>query len=173
MMIGNRNKNRKIVEVLFKKHYNELCTSVYNIVQDHKDAEDIVQQFFVDFIIKKSYKKVETSMEGYLFQSVRYTALKFLKQKIKTQHLHIDDFREILHYSENENENNQILKQLENALNSLPPRCKEVFVMIHIQDLSYLETSKVLGISVNTVKTQLKRGLRLIREKVSYPLSLG
>ncbi|WP_167610198.1 RNA polymerase sigma factor [Maribellus sediminis] len=171
MGIGGKYKTRKIVEELFKQHYAELCSHVYSIVKNDNDAEDIVQQFFVDFIVNKRYKKVESSMEGYLFQSVRYAALKFLKHQIKNQHLQISDFSDVFLQEEHKKENSQITQQLDTALNSLPPRCKEVFVMVHVQNLSYIETSKVLGVSINTVKTQLKRGLNLLRERISYPLN--
>ncbi|MFV0589799.1 MAG: RNA polymerase sigma factor [Draconibacterium sp.] len=168
--MGRDYKRREVVEVLFKKHYSELCQSVYVILKNDDDAEDVVQQFFVDFILNKRYKKVETSMEGYLFQSVRYAALKLLKQKIKNQHLQIDDFKNIIQDHNANTKHSGVAKELNSALNSLPPKCKEVLVMVHMQNLTYLETSKVLGVSINTVKTQLKRGMSLLREKVSYPL---
>ncbi len=169
MRIGGKHKNKRIVEVLFKQHYGELCNYAYAIVKDDSEAEDIVQQFFVDFIVYKRYKKVESSMEAYLFCSVKFAALKFLKQKIRKQHVLIDDYTNSLPADENKPGTINYKKALNQALNNLPPRCKEVFVMVHLQHLSYSEASDVLGVSINTVKTQLKRAISIIRGQVPYP----
>ena len=52
---------------------------------------------------------------------------------------------------------------LERAINSLPGRCREIFVKCKIEGMSYKEVSDTLGISVNTVEGQMSIALRKLR----------
>ena len=54
--------------------------------------------------------------------------------------------------------------RLKNALDDLPPQSRKIFMMNRFDQLSYSEIAKELNISVNTVKTQMKRATKKLRE---------
>ncbi len=56
---------------------------------------------------------------------------------------------------------------LRDALRRLPARVRAAVVLHYMADLSVTETAAALGVSENTVKTQLKTGLRKLRESMS------
>ncbi len=56
------------------------------------------------------------------------------------------------------------IAMLESALRTLPPRCRKVMVLRTFEGLSYKEIAERMGISVNTVETQLARGLNRCRK---------
>lgn len=52
------------------------------------------------------------------------------------------------------------------AINALPPKCRQIFVMRKIDGMSHSQISDVLGVSVKTVENHLARGMRLCREHI-------
>jgi RNA polymerase sigma-70 factor (ECF subfamily) len=49
------------------------------------------------------------------------------------------------------------------AIDSLPPKCREVFLLSRISDMSYKEIAAALGISQKTVENQLGKALKILR----------
>jgi RNA polymerase sigma-70 factor (ECF subfamily) len=60
------------------------------------------------------------------------------------------------------------LEQVQRAVDSLPPKCRRVFVLRKFKDHSYAEISALEGISVKTVENQISRALKLIRERIKH-----
>jgi RNA polymerase sigma factor (sigma-70 family) len=58
--------------------------------------------------------------------------------------------------------------EVRDALRRLPPRIRSAVVLHHMTGLSVAESAEALGVSENTVKTQLKRGLALLREDLGH-----
>ena len=62
------------------------------------------------------------------------------------------------------------LSQVYQAVDSLPPKCRRVFVLRKFKDLSYKEIAGIEGISVKTVENQVSRALKLIRQRINRDL---
>jgi RNA polymerase sigma-70 factor (ECF subfamily) len=60
----------------------------------------------------------------------------------------------------------EMLKTLVEAIESLRPRARDVFVLREMEQLSTIETAKALGISINSVKTRLRRARRELRDRL-------
>jgi len=58
--------------------------------------------------------------------------------------------------------------EVRDALRRLPPRIRSAVVLHHMTGLSVSDCAEALGVSENTVKTQLKRGLALLREDLGH-----
>lgn len=69
-------------------------------------------------------------------------------------------------------EQSEISDAVNNAVNSLPEKCREIFLMNRTDGLTYSEIAEVLNVSINTVKTQMGRALKSIRKNLSGFLSL-
>ena len=69
-----------------------------------------------------------------------------------------------------ENVNDEDLEELKRLLtktvDELPDRCKKIFVMTTLEKKKYTEVADLLGISVNTVKVQVSKAYRILREKI-------
>src|SRR5699024_1624950 len=72
----------------------------------------------------------------------------------------------------NDDEVENLKKDLEKAFAALPPRCKEIFLLSRDNGLTYKEISEVLGISIKTVETQMGRALKKLRKSLAKYLSL-
>jgi RNA polymerase sigma-70 factor (ECF subfamily) len=62
--------------------------------------------------------------------------------------------------------------EIEEAINDLPEKCREVFYLCRFENMSYEEISAKLNISVNTVRTQMSRALVKLRESLKDYLPL-
>ena len=61
---------------------------------------------------------------------------------------------------------------LNNAINRLPERCREIFIMSRLQNLRYKEIAEKLNVSPNTVENQIVIALRKLKEDLKdyFPL---
>jgi RNA polymerase sigma factor (sigma-70 family) len=69
--------------------------------------------------------------------------------------------------SERALEGRQELRLLQTALDDLPPRCRQVVMMRRIEGLSQKEVAERLGISIDTVQTQIAKAMRLLTQAMA------
>ena len=60
--------------------------------------------------------------------------------------------------------NEELVHKINEAINSLPAQCQQIIRMSIMDGKKYTEISEELGISINTIKTQISRGYRKLRE---------
>jgi RNA polymerase sigma-70 factor (family 1) len=162
-------------EILFNYYYPRLCTYAAIFVKYPDVAEEIVQETFIRIWEKRTMISIRTTFKAYLYRSVHNNCINYLKVK---KYLSDKDetFRnEVLKQSELNTRNldagiidkivsEEFETEFRKALKSLPVQCLEVFMMCRDEKLSYSETAEKMGISVNTVKTQMKRALSKLKD---------
>lgn len=158
------------IEQLFKLHYASMCKTVYKIVKDEAIAEDIVQDVFFNFWKKKDTLNITTSVAAYLKRSAANAGIDYLRKKRPTSDnaLDIDEpiYQHLAVDSSESDENirtEELSNRIEAALELLPPRCKEVFMLNRFEDMSYKEVAETLNISVKTVENQMGKALKILR----------
>nr|WP_292964436.1 RNA polymerase sigma-70 factor [Muricauda sp. UBA7809] len=161
------------VEELFKKNYALLCLVSFSIVKDKDVAKDIVQDFFVSFWSKKDTLSISTSFESYAKKSVKNLSLQYLKKKKKETPLNEIILTEVQNVElslKKPKENKKLIK----IIDQLPEKRKEIFLSVVVYGKSYAEIAETNGISINTVKTQMKRAYAFLRsyQKEDYILYL-
>ena len=169
-MSDSKNVELEDIEQLFKLHYISMCQTVYRIVRDEAIAEDIVQDVFFNFWKKREQLNITTSLAAYLKRSATNAAIDYLRKKRPTsqnsfdidepiyQHLAIDS-----NQSDDNIRTEELSNHIEAALELLPPRCKEVFMLNRFEELSYQEVADTLGISIKTVENQIGKALKIMR----------
>lgn len=156
--------------ILFNQYYQGLCTYAGVFVKYQDVAEDIVQDTFIRIWERRSFIAIKTTFKAYIYKSVHNNCINYIKNErylsIKSESLRM----ELTKYAELNTINldtkiidniisKEFTTQFNKALESLPPQCREVFHLCRNEKLSYSETAQKLGISVNTVKTQMKIAL--------------
>ncbi len=158
------------IEQLFKLHYTTMCKTVYRMVKDEAIAEDIVQDVFFNFWKKREQLNITTSLAAYLKRSATNAGIDYLRKKRPTsdnsfdidepiyQHLAVDS-----NQSDDTIRTEELSNHIESALELLPPRCKEVFILNRFEEMSYQEVADTLGISIKTVENQIGKALKIMR----------
>jgi RNA polymerase sigma-70 factor (ECF subfamily) len=166
-----RNKDRAAFALVFNANYGVLISYAMRFVDDKEDAEEIVQDVFVKFWDKCQDLTPDSSVKSYLYRSVHNTCLNQLKHaKVK------DAYRQhVMHFLERTAEMtvehqdpDKLRGEIMNAIDSLPPRCSEIFKLSRLEGLKYQEIADHLEISVKTVEVQMGKALRVLREKLVH-----
>jgi RNA polymerase sigma-70 factor (ECF subfamily) len=141
---------------------------VYRIIPVKETCEDIAQAIFLELWKKRNALDIRTSVGAYLHKMALSRALNYLRDHKKHSH-DPDDRLTSVPAEDNplvritDEELNSVIGQ---AIDSLPPRCREVFMLSRFEGMSYQEISLALDISPKTVENQISKALMLLREAV-------
>lgn len=152
--------------LLFDTYHMPLCIYAVQLTDSFALAEDIVQEFFIYFWEKKSYKNITTNLRNYLYLSIRNATLLHLKKNklISMEELSDNEFNVTDDFYE-EDELHELEKQLMEQLQALPPQELAVVKAVVLENKKYKEAAEELNISVNTLKTHLSRAMKELRKR--------
>ncbi|MFA5818438.1 MAG: RNA polymerase sigma-70 factor [Bacteroidales bacterium] len=170
-----KNNDERFLELLFKLYYSKLCVYATTFIKIPDLAEEIVQETFIKFWENRASIKIDISFKAYIFKSVHNNCINYLKKSDLIRRQSKQMFDEIMYHNELALQNfsseiieslvsDELESRLNNALDDLPPQSRKIFIMNRFDQLTYNEIAKELKISVNTVKTQMKRALKKLRE---------
>lgn len=164
--------NQNAFEVVFKEHYEMLCRFAFTYIRDADDAEEIVQNNFVKIWEKREQLNIKTSIKSYLFSAIKNACLNKIKhEKVKAEYA--VEYKHTTSQIEDEvEEKSSVAEKIEIALNKLPERCREVFVLSRYEGLKYQEIADSLEISVKTVENQMSKALKILRVELKALISL-
>lgn len=156
--------------MLFDTYYNMLCLYSLEMTDDFHASEDIVQTFFVRFWEERLEKKVRTNLSGYMFASVRNNSLMYLRQHDGLDFLKIETEESIgnsyMHLLAEDGDDESLVRreqQLHASLQNLSESEREALTLTVCDDMTYSQASDDMGISINTLKTHLKRAMKKLR----------
>ncbi len=161
-------------EDMFHEWYNPLCRYAYSILQDVSEAEDVVQHTFYKLWDQHKEIEIRTSINSYLYRMVHNACLNRVKH-LKVRKEHIAEYATEKESAEHNTDltlmRSELQKRIDSAIENLPPRCREVFKLSRFEQRSHAEISDQLGITVNTVETQIVKALRSLRLSLKDYLS--
>lgn len=128
------------------------------------DVDDIVQESFMR-VLKARERSELKSPKAFFFATARNLALDVVRRSkiVQFNSLTENDLSDVLDDSDSapeEIERSQELELLTKAIQSLPSKCRRIFTLRKVYCMSQPDIAEKLGISVNTVATQLKIGVR-------------
>lgn len=152
-------------DALFLKYYKLLCINAYWFLRDEEEAQDLVQAFFIDIWEKKLYLQLSGDVKGYLHMAIKNRCLNLLKKQ-QTLAVKQEAYSQAQDISGEapEEAGPDYYNQLRSTLNDMAGQKKMAVQMIYIQGKRYKEAADEMGISVNSFKTHLKRGLKILRQ---------
>ncbi len=151
------------IEDLFRLNYRPLCMYAMHYVSNADLAEDVVQESFAALWEKMENGADVANRRAYLYMSVRNRCLDHLRRKgIPTESLKPYDTYGIIDDDDAE-DRSFIEAKLWTAIDSLPEKCREVFLMSKRDGLKYEEIAEELGLSVNTVRNQISKALNVLK----------
>ena len=149
------------IEHLFKEHYRVYCLLSYSYVSQWDIAEDIVQDVFIKVLTKRKSTKI-LNINAYIYKSIKNSSLKYIERTVKLES--IDKKSWDIPYPDGvPMEDNNMTAILSESIKNLPIGCKNVFELCALDGHKYNSAANHLGISVNTVKTQMKKAYKILR----------
>jgi len=164
---GRTNVNESS-EDLFKQFfhtcYEGLHRYAFTILQSNDEAEDVVQAVFIKLWEKRNTINILQSGRSYLYTSVHNNCLNIIRNK-KVKDRYVDHYAKtgtgVEHSSSVESK--EINARIMKAVDSLPEKCRVVFVKSRFEGKKYAEIAAELDIAEKTVEMQIGKALKILR----------
>ena len=154
---------------MFEALYPSLCSVVARRVGSRAIAEELVQDVFLRVWERRESLDSQQSITGYLYRAARNQASNHLKHRglaDRSRHAIVLSLRPAETATDEEARFNEIAGVAQEAIDELPTRCREIFLLSRHAELSYAEIARLLGLSVKTVETQMGRALKTLRARL-------
>ncbi len=156
--------DKNALVLLYHRYWQRLFLAAHNVLKDKAACEDIVQEAFLQLWQRRETLQVHTSLEAYLFSTIRYSVFHYIKKERAragvfeqlTSRLYNATPEEIV------TEKN-IRVRVADVVEALPDKCREVYRLSREEQLSHREIADRLNISTKTVENQLTIALKKIR----------
>jgi len=161
--------NELAFDILYKRYVIQLVGLITQKTDSEENAKELSQEVFLAVYLKKDNLQEIQNFKAYLFGIAKnklfnYYRHQLVEQKYRQDLLNrveptIDDVKEIL-------ENKQLQQIIDQQVEQLPPKCREVFKLSRQENLSYKAIAERLKISENTVDQHIQKALRAIRSAI-------
>lgn len=156
---------------IFERFYGVLYLHALKILRDEDEAKDIVQELFEMLWRKKESLILNSSLSAYLYAATRNMILNLIEhRKVKGRYLdslgqYLDQDTCLPDALVREKELKHIIEQ---EIEALPVKMGEIFKLSRTEHLSHKEIASQLELSELTVKTQVKRALKILKPKFGF-----
>ena len=164
-----RNGDRHAFKLLFTKYFVKLCCLADNITKSEALAKEAVQQVYVNLWERRQKLYVETSLVAYLARSAKNNALNLVKRDKTRQGYEQAYALDRLAAEEDagwHQEQPQMAALVNEGINQLPPKCREIYVLCKKDGLTYDEIADYLNVSPKTVENQMGIAMKKLREYI-------
>lgn len=167
-----KNSNQGVFEMVFKYYYSGLVIYADQIIKNIPISEDIVQSVFLKLWETRESLDIR-SFRSYFIQCVKNKCIDHLRScavKNKfSQELMDDSQVEMQEDLWTLMELDELINQ---AIDKLPPRCREIFLMSRTENLKIVEIAEKLRLSARTVETQISKALKVLRTELAEYIAL-
>lgn len=175
--------NSSVFSDIYISYHARLVRFAKEYVIINEDAENIIQDVFLKLWERQDTLYLIENMNAYLFKLVKNRCMDHLKNKLSSEKYNksvqnsfememilkiqaLDKFNDIFFAEKN------IEEAVKDAINSLPKKCRKIFLLSRNEGLKYREISENLNISVNTVENQMSIALKKLRIKLKDYISV-
>ena len=155
--------NQRVFQSVVYKYSDLLLVFSIGFVRKREIAEEIVSDAFVALWNHRSKISEIRDLKSYLYILVRNGSISYLRKASGRKEITLDNLNEFYTLSltgpETDDITEDILEQINKAIDQLPPKCKMVFTLAKIQGMKYKEISDVLDISVKTINNHIANAL--------------
>lgn len=160
------NGRKESFELLYNKYKKRIEYFVSNIVKDYQIAEDIMQETFI--YVMQNKMKENVSFKYYIYMVAKSRAINHVniekrRTEIKEEYLYNlteDVEKDVLEFITEEETKKEIIE----AIELLDEKYKNAIYLVKIEELSYEETSPILGQTLQNTKNLIHRGKKELRK---------
>jgi RNA polymerase sigma-70 factor (ECF subfamily) len=161
--------------LIYNRYWDKLYAVAYNRLADEHEAEEAVQNIFLDLWKRKETLELTHRLATYLSVAIKYHVFTRLAQlrreKLRTEQLKIGAVEGVETTAEWLSER-ELKKRLGECVNNLPEKCRIVFLLSREQHLSNKQIGEELGISEKTVEGHITKALTTLKGSLSLSLPM-
>ena len=148
---------RQPVQELMERYQKNLYAAAFNICKNQMDAEDVVQETFVQYYTTKKEFENEQHIRAWLLRVVINKARNINRTFWKKNKCSLEDYMETLSFPDSQS------RDLFEEVMKLPDKYRIVIHLFYYEDYSVREIADILKLSESNVKTRLSRGRSLLK----------
>ncbi|MEN8230178.1 MAG: RNA polymerase sigma-70 factor [Bacteroidota bacterium] len=164
-----KNSHIEAFDLLYKKYSHPLYSFSQSMLKTHEDAEGVVQEVFIRVWNKRGELQEQKSFKSFLFSLAYNVIIDHFRKRARDQkyeHFVLHQAQQNYPDPSDTVEYKQLELQVENAINELPEKRKQIYHMSRTEGLSYKEIAQRQQIAVKTVENHINLALRHIRSRL-------
>lgn len=162
---------------LYNRYWEKLYNYAYHRVRSKDAAFEMVQDIFVALWSRREVIELHNSLSGYLFASVRFQIINFIRNSKQRGDYHQDYIRFAASSFDNSNEEYIMMRDLQASLerniDALPERCREITRLSMLHNWSPDKIATKLQISHRTVENQLTLARKQLKSSLGEYVMVG
>ncbi|SMG44830.1 RNA polymerase sigma-70 factor, ECF subfamily [Sphingobacterium psychroaquaticum] len=164
-----RNGDHDALERIYKRYHHVLYSHAYRRLPDREEVRDILHEIFINLWQNRDTFFITSSLSAYLYAAVRSRVLNVVRnQKVRDSYAQslqafMDEGVEV---TETKFREKELIRLVEQEVRALPTQMRIIFEMSRFQERSHKEVAEELNISPQTVRTQVRNALRILRVKL-------
>ena len=162
---GIKNGDVNAFQQLFEEYYERLCLFANRFIDHLPASEEIVADTYANLWEKRESLLISISLRAYLYRAVRNRCLNHLKHQ-RIERAYIDYLRHnqlMVNDGIDGAREEELAREVEDAIESLPDRCRQIFRMSRYDHLKYHDIARELQLSPRTVERQMMIALEKLR----------
>ncbi len=166
LLILLRGSDHMAYKEIFNRYFGLLYIFIHKRLKEEDDAKDIVQELFAKIWLNRETLEITGSLSAYLYTVVRNNMLNLIgRRDIEKRYLNsLKDFiDQDTVMSDHLIREKQLTALIENEIDALPGKMREVFLLSRQANLTYIEISAQLDLNKQTVRSHIKHALKILR----------
>lgn len=153
-------------EQLYKKHQPALVSYARYLIGDAKEAEQLVNDVFLAVWKKRDTLTLDDTIRPYLYTGTKNKCFNYSKKKKQPFTLDRPEEKAGDYHADSNIRAKESADLLEQILNSLPPKCRQIFIMSRMDGLKNREIATLLEVSIKTVENQMTKALKIFKKNI-------
>ena len=156
-------------EELYHLYSSRLLGYLIKLIKSEGHAAELLQEVFIKIWKNRSTIDTGQSFRSYLFRIAENTVYDFFRKVARERKLQaelINMHKEIYSHVEEDCFNKENQQFLQNVIDTLPPRRRQIFKLIKMEDYSYEEVSELLNISTSTISDHIVKANKFVQERL-------
>lgn len=162
IIAGCKRNDRRAQKALYERYKKRMYTLAYRITNDFEDANDVLQEGFVDVFRGLQKFEGKSKLSTWIHTIIMRRAIKKVKGR-----MYFDDVDQVADTRSVDWGSSIDIDHLEKAIHDLPTGYRTVFTMVEIEGYKHREVADMLNISINSSKSQLFKAKRKLRDALS------
>jgi RNA polymerase sigma-70 factor (family 1) len=168
--------SKEAFAAVYKSHYAALFFFVKRFVIDRAEAEDITAETFIKLWKIRHNFDSHQNIKAFLYITARNACLDCLRARQRSTGMQQEMLYLLLQQNDitflHDEIKVDVLTQVKEKIEGLPPKCKQIFKMAFLERLKNKEIAEKLGLTLQTVKNQKVRAIKLLRLALNKDLVL-
>ena len=161
------------LRTLYLAYYSKLKVFVEYYVMSETDVDEVISNTFLSVWMNRKDLPGIVNFDTYLFRIAKFKAVSNFRSELRSRKPFVQNVPATIERASTDNTpetdiiSSETIRRLDEAVESLPPKCKLVFQMVRYDKLKYKEVAEILGISVKTVENHITHAIARLRKTLT------